>query len=99
MNEAKATTELPGKPAPTLFNTRHGPIEYVASGEGPAVLALHGAMGGYDQGQILVRTIPSSRTGTKSGHGSRSSSVIWPPKPAGKITILLTLEDNRRELP
>jgi pimeloyl-ACP methyl ester carboxylesterase len=29
----------------------------VSFGEGPAVLALHGAMGGYDQGLILARTI------------------------------------------
>ena len=32
-------------------------IEYIESGEAAAVLALHGAMGGFDQGQILVRAI------------------------------------------
>ncbi len=57
MTEAKATAELESWSVPAFLNTRHGPIEYVASGEGPTVLALHGAMGGYDQGQILVRTI------------------------------------------
>jgi pimeloyl-ACP methyl ester carboxylesterase len=55
--EAKATTMLVGEPAPTIVNTRRGPVEYAAAGEGPAVLALHGAMGGYDQGLILARTI------------------------------------------
>jgi pimeloyl-ACP methyl ester carboxylesterase len=42
---------------PAIVNTRRGPVEYVAQGEGPAVLALHGAMGGYDQGLILAQTI------------------------------------------
>jgi pimeloyl-ACP methyl ester carboxylesterase len=32
-----------------------GPVEYASFGAGPAVLALHGAMGGYDQGLILAR--------------------------------------------
>jgi hypothetical protein len=39
------------KSEPVIVNTRRGPVEYAAHGEGPAaVLALHGAMGGYDQG-------------------------------------------------
>jgi pimeloyl-ACP methyl ester carboxylesterase len=32
-------------------------VEYATLGAGPAVLALHGAMGGYDQSAILARTI------------------------------------------
>jgi len=36
--------------------TPQGPIEYAEFGEGPAVLALHGAMGGHDQGLILARS-------------------------------------------
>lgn len=55
--EIKAMATLAGEPAPTLVNTRRGPVEYLACREGPAVLALHGAMGGYDQGLILARTI------------------------------------------
>ncbi len=61
MNESKATAEFGSWSVPTLLNTRHGPIEYVESGEGAAVLAIHGAMGGYDQGQILARTIGEAR--------------------------------------
>ncbi len=57
MNDTEATAELATWCLPRFLKTRHGPIEYVESGEGPAVLALHGAMGGYDQGQILARTI------------------------------------------
>lgn len=35
--------------------TRHGPIEYVAWGEGPAVLVVHGAGGGFDQGRQFAK--------------------------------------------
>jgi pimeloyl-ACP methyl ester carboxylesterase len=44
-------------PAPVLLRTPRGPVEYAAFGDGPAVLALHGAMGGYDQGLILARAV------------------------------------------
>lgn len=37
--------------------TSRGPVEYLDTGGGTAVLCLHGAMGGYDQSQILARTI------------------------------------------
>lgn len=36
-----------------LAQTRHGPIEYASWGSGPAVLVVHGAGGGYDQGRLL----------------------------------------------
>lgn len=42
---------------PVLVPTRRGPVECAVSGEGPAVLSLHGAMGGHDQGLLLARTI------------------------------------------
>jgi pimeloyl-ACP methyl ester carboxylesterase len=44
-------------PEPESIQTRHGSVEYAALGEGPAVLALHGAMGGWDQSLLLARTI------------------------------------------
>ncbi|MCP4258549.1 MAG: alpha/beta hydrolase, partial [Planctomycetes bacterium] len=41
-----------------ILNTDHGDIEYTVKGEGPPVLVLHGAGGGYDQGLLLPgRTI------------------------------------------
>jgi len=43
--------------APTVVATARGPLEYVESGEGPAVLCVHGAMGGHDQSLLLARTI------------------------------------------
>jgi pimeloyl-ACP methyl ester carboxylesterase len=38
-----------------LIETRHGPIEYTTWGEGPPVLVVHGAGGGYDQGLAIAR--------------------------------------------
>lgn len=42
---------------PQTVQTRLGLIEYVEFGQGPAVVAIHGAMGGYDQSAILARTV------------------------------------------
>jgi 2-hydroxy-6-oxonona-2,4-dienedioate hydrolase len=36
-----------------LVDTRHGPMEVAIRGEGPPVLLLHGAGGGYDQALLL----------------------------------------------
>jgi pimeloyl-ACP methyl ester carboxylesterase len=35
---------------PRLIDTRGGPVECVVTGEGPALLSIHGGIGGYDQG-------------------------------------------------
>ncbi|HSJ25388.1 MAG TPA: alpha/beta hydrolase [Longimicrobiales bacterium] len=37
--------------------TRYGAIEYTRGGHGPPVLVIHGAGGGYDQGQLLVEAV------------------------------------------
>jgi pimeloyl-ACP methyl ester carboxylesterase len=42
-------------PAPRTLETRMGPFTFVDHGEGPVALALHGAMGAWDQGVILAR--------------------------------------------
>ena len=39
----------------TVVNTSVGPIEYVLVGKGPAIIAIHGAPGGYDQGIFAMR--------------------------------------------
>ncbi len=46
-----------GQAAPARVRTARGTVEYAEEGHGSAVLALHGAMGGYDQGLILGQTI------------------------------------------
>ncbi|RJR42079.1 MAG: alpha/beta hydrolase [Deltaproteobacteria bacterium] len=48
---------LSGKLTPKIAQTTLGVVEYAEIGEGPAVVALHGAMGGYDQSLILAQTI------------------------------------------
>ena len=40
-----------------LFNSSQGPLEYAVEGNGPAVLVIHGAGGGYDQGLWLGRLV------------------------------------------
>lgn len=40
---------------PRAIQTARGPVSYLDVGEGPVVLALHGAMGGFDQSAILAR--------------------------------------------
>lgn len=42
-----------------LIQTRYGPIEHATWGNGPAVLVVHGAGGGYDQGRLMVRAFGS----------------------------------------
>jgi pimeloyl-ACP methyl ester carboxylesterase len=43
--------------APRAIATRSGPVEAAVLGDGPPVLALHGAMGGWDQGVLLARSV------------------------------------------
>lgn len=45
----------------SIVETRRGPIECAVWGEGPAVLAVHGAMGGYDQSVLLARAVCEPR--------------------------------------
>ncbi len=49
--------QLSKKLSPKLATTPLGVVEYVDVGEGPVVVSLHGAMGGYDQSVILAQTI------------------------------------------
>lgn len=48
---------LAGAPPPVMVETPRGPVELVDVGEGPAILALHGAMGGWEQSLLLARTL------------------------------------------
>ena len=42
---------------PRQIETALGRMECAVEGSGPALLALHGAMGGYDQGLLLARSV------------------------------------------
>ena len=44
-------------PVPVVTRTTFGPVEHTKAGTGPAFLALHGGMGGYDQSWLLARAL------------------------------------------
>jgi len=41
--------------------TPYGDVEYVLGGEGPDVLVIHGAGGGFDQGELMVEAVLEDR--------------------------------------
>src|SRR5688572_25188150 len=47
--------------APVCLTTTLGAVEHVVAGEGAPVLALHGAMGGWDQSLLLASTLDLTR--------------------------------------
>jgi len=49
--------QLSSKLSPKTVTTALGVVEYAEIGQGPAVVSLHGAMGGYDQSLVLAQTI------------------------------------------
>ncbi len=70
--------------ARALSETRHGQIEYASWGEGPPVLVIHGAGGGFDQGRLLAeamggdgfRWIAPSRFGYLSSAMPADPSIV-----------------------
>jgi pimeloyl-ACP methyl ester carboxylesterase len=38
-----------------IVQTRYGPLEYRMEGDGPPILVIHGAGGGYDHGMLIAR--------------------------------------------
>lgn len=55
-----------------------GPVQYATYGQGPVLLSLHGAMGGFDQGLVLARV-----TGVDAG-----MRVVAPSRPGYRGTPL-----------
>ena len=39
----------------TVIETQVGPVEYALIGEGPTIVSVHGALGGFDQGLYAIR--------------------------------------------
>jgi hypothetical protein len=58
--ELTELTETSAGIQPKIVETPLGGAEYARSGAGPALLLLHGAMGGYDQGLLLGRAAVGS---------------------------------------
>lgn len=73
-------------PFPRTLTTACGAVEYAEFGTGTALLALHGAMGGYDQGLILARTI-----------GAEGHRAICPSRPGYLGTPLASGDSAERQ--
>ncbi|MBW6396957.1 alpha/beta hydrolase [Roseomonas sp. HJA6] len=68
---------------PTILDTARGPIEAVVSGEGPALLAIHGGMGGHDQSGLLARALLADASGHRVVAVSRPG-YLGSPLPVGE---------------
>ncbi|MDA9527744.1 alpha/beta fold hydrolase [Bradyrhizobium sp. CCBAU 25338] len=52
-------------PAPVSVRTSRGAIQCAIAGEGPAILAVHGGMGGHDQSWLLARALAKTFRGKR----------------------------------
>ncbi|KIZ44719.1 MULTISPECIES: alpha/beta hydrolase [Rhodopseudomonas] len=60
-----ADARVAAAPTPLVAPTHRGEIEYISAGAGPAVLALHGGMGGVDQSLLLFRAAIGDAAGLR----------------------------------
>lgn len=83
---------------PAVADTSRGRIEYASFGSGPAVLCLHGAMGGYDQGLLLARTIgePGYRYIGPSRPGYLGTPISSGRSPEEQADLFASLLDSLR---
>jgi pimeloyl-ACP methyl ester carboxylesterase len=86
------------RPDPAVIETSRGAVEYASFGSGPAVLCLHGAMGGYDQGLLLGRTIgvPGYRYIGPSRPGYLGTPLSRGRSPEEQADIYASLLDSLR---
>jgi pimeloyl-ACP methyl ester carboxylesterase len=59
--DGRAVAAIRNELRPQVIETSRGVVEAATWGEGPAVLSLHSAMGGYDQGILLAQTVTYPR--------------------------------------
>ncbi|MEQ8657538.1 MAG: alpha/beta hydrolase [Hyphomicrobiales bacterium] len=78
-----------------LIETRHGQLEYQSWGEGPTILVLHGAGGGFDQGALLAGAIgpDGHRTISVSRFGYLRSMLPDDASPTAQAYALVDLMD------
>lgn len=67
-------------PPASILQTRRGPVAAIMEGEGPVLLAVHGAMGGADQSWLLARAL----LGEVGGH--RIVAVARPGYPGAPLS-------------
>lgn len=85
-------------PNPITVRTTRGAVELVATGDGPALLALHGAMGGWDQALLLARAIgpPGHRTIAPSRPGYLGTPLEVARSPEEQADLYAALLDALR---
>jgi pimeloyl-ACP methyl ester carboxylesterase len=93
------TPQAAGKPddaSPVMVQTRRGAVQCAFLGEGPAVLALHGAMGAFDQALILARTagVPGYRYVAPSRPGYLGTPISLGRTPAEQADLYRDLLDE-----
>lgn len=78
-----------------LIETRRGPIEYAQAGSGPAVLVVHGAGGGFDQGMEFAAPIAKRgfRVVAMSRFGYLRTAMPVDASPAAQADAHLALMD------
>ena len=75
-----------------VIDTARGPIEYTTYGQGPLVLVIHGAGGGYDQGLIVAERFVGDRY--QSIIPSRSGYLGTPMPTNGDATPAAQADDH-----
>ena len=80
----------------SLAQTRHGRIEYVRWGDGPPVLVIHGAGGGFDQGRLLADAVGGAgfQFVSVSRFGYLGSNLPADPSPAAQAEAFADLLDH-----
>ena len=87
--------------APRMVATARGPVEAAVVGEGPAFLALHGGMGGWDQSWLLARALLGDRIGAHrviavSRPGYLSTALAAGASPEDQADLCAALLDTLR---
>ena len=75
------------------LRTTSGTIEYATAGKGPAVLVLHGALGGYDHGIAFSQIMPDFHVIAPSRFGYLGSSVPSDATPAAQADAYIAILD------
>lgn len=75
-------------PKPRIIETGRGPLACAIGGEGPALVTLHGVMGGLDQSWLLARALLAQHT------GRRIIAVARPGYPGSPLKTGRTAEEQ-----